>query len=413
MKWELVDMTHWSLIVLLLLPLSVGAQQGKVPDDPWFESQVSFHNDGGRYEIDRFSYRASKEVFDIEQGIHLNILRAWEVSTGSKDVVVALLDDGFDYLHEDLTDNIWRNPGESGLDANGLSKATNGVDDDGNGYVDDVIGWDFAFDDPDPDHYIFDGRDQTRVQPYTHSTPALGIIGAKGDNGVGIAGINWDVSMMLLKIGAQGGGLSNTGGIRVMRAAEAIRYAVENGARVINWSGFVPETEEEDIAPLRAAVDYAEARGVLLVTAAGNGAKDNDLAENKSYPRYFENENLISVAEVDFDGGLYVASGIYVGGSNYGRESVDIAALAQNFSTHTYHNNSVYRLAGGTSSSAPVVTGVVALIMSVNPDLTGLEVKDIIMRTAQRLPALRGKVKSEGMVDAYGAVEMALNTRRR
>ncbi len=397
------------LLIVCFLSCRSGTQEAVFPNDPYFESQISFDNEGGRHEISTFSYRDRKQVFEIKQGIHLNIVEAWALSTGSKAVVVALLDDGFDYHHEDVKDNIWRNPGESGIDENGWPKEANGIDDDGNGYTDDVIGWDFAFGDPDPDCYIFYGRDVTRVQPYTHSISAMGIIGAKGNNGVGVAGINWDVSMMLLKIGMQGEDLSTRGGIRVTRAAEAIRYAVDNGARVVNWSGFVPETDTEAVAPLQEAVDYAEAKGVLLITGAGNAAKDNDLEENQSFPACFENENLISVAEVDFNGELYVASGIYVGGSNFGFESVDVAALAQNFSTHTYHNVSVYRLAGGTSNAAPVVSGVAALVMSVNPGLSGSEVKHILLGSARRLPSLRGKIKSEGIVDAYAAVKLALS----
>ena len=104
-------------------------------------------------------------------------------------------------------------------DATGHAKETNGVDDDENGYVDDVMGWDFAFDDPDPDCYIFDGMDRTRIQPYWHSISALGIIGARGNNGIGVAGINWDVSLMLLKIGAQGIGRDEKDTLRPGRAA--------------------------------------------------------------------------------------------------------------------------------------------------------------------------------------------------
>lgn len=112
------------------------------------------------------------------------------------------LDDGFFCWHEDIAPNVWQNPGETGADDRGRDRRTNGVDDDRNGFVDDVVGWDFVCEDPDPDHYVYDGKDRTRTQPYWHSISALGIIGAKGDNGIGVAGINWTVSLMRLKIGA-------------------------------------------------------------------------------------------------------------------------------------------------------------------------------------------------------------------
>jgi len=116
-----------------------------------------------------------------------------------------------------------------------------------NGYDDDVMGWDFAFDDPDPDPYIYHAKNMNKIAPNWHSIPAMGIIGARGNNGRGIAGINWEVSMMLLKCGAQG----DTGRFRVERVAEAIRYAVDNGARVINWSGFVSEKDPEKLQVLQ------------------------------------------------------------------------------------------------------------------------------------------------------------------
>ena len=131
-------------------------------------------------------------------------------------------------------------------------------------------GWDFAFDDPDPDCYIFDGMRRDSIQPYWHSISALGIIGAKGNNGIGVAGINWDVSMMLLKIGAQGIGRDEKDTERPGRAAKAIRYAADNGARVINWSGFVSDPTPAALEELRAAIEYAGKKNVLLVVGAGN-----------------------------------------------------------------------------------------------------------------------------------------------
>jgi subtilisin family serine protease len=284
------------------LPAGQSSPSRVIPNDPFFKYQTSFLNPGGKILIERTSTKPSPVTLDAVAGIDCDITRAWTISTGSKKIVVALLDDGFFYDHEDLADNIWANPGESGLDASGHPKETNGIDDDGNGYVDDVMGWDFVFNDPDPDCYIFDGKRTDRIQPYWHSISALGIIGARGNNGIGVAGINWDVSLMLLKIGAQGGAESQTE--RPARAAEAIRYAADNGARVINWSGFVSDPTPAALAELQAAIEYAGRKNVLLVAGAGNSGLNVDLPENATYPVCFPLDNILTVAMIDFRGEL-------------------------------------------------------------------------------------------------------------
>jgi subtilisin family serine protease len=381
-------------------------QERIIPNDPYFKLQVSFLNPGGRLAIERSSIKPSPVTIDAVAGVDLNITRAWTISTGSPSVVVALLDDGFAYWHDDVRDNIWTNPGETGQDATGHRKESNGIDDDGNGYVDDVMGWDFAFDDPDPDPYVFDGMRKDRVQPYWHSISALGIIGARGDNGLGVAGINWRVSMMLLKIGAQGIGRNETDTERPLRAARAIRYAADNGARVINWSGFVSDPAPQALEELRKAIDYAGAKGVLLVVGAGNSGLDIDREENDTYPACFPAENILTVAELDFKGELvrYEAGPGTWRGSNFGPRNVDIAAIGENFTTDITYNRSTYRLGAGTSCSAPVATGTAALVLSVRPGLTAIELKKVLMESASPLPALKGKVGSGGMVDAYRAL---------
>src|SRR5512137_193660 len=275
-----------------------------VPNDLFFKFQVSFLNPGGKITIERTSIKPSPVILEAVAGIDPDITRAWTISTGRREVVVAVLDDGFFYDHEDLAGNIWSNPGESGPDASGHAKETNRVDDDGNGYVDDVMGWDFAFDDPDPDCYVFDGKRKDRIQPYWHSISALGIIGAKGNNGIGVAGINWDVSMMLLKIGAQGIGNGEKDTERPGRAAKAIRYAADNGARVVNWSGYVSDPTPEALAELRAAIAYAGTKNVLLVVGAGNYGLDIDRPENFTYPACFTLDNILTVAMIDLRGAL-------------------------------------------------------------------------------------------------------------
>jgi subtilisin family serine protease len=365
-----------------------------IPNDPYFKYQVSFLNPGGQIAIERTSIKPSPVALDAAAGIDADVTRAWAISTGSRKVVVAVLDDGFFYDHEDLAGNIWTNPGESGPDATGHPKETNGIDDDKNGYVDDVMGWDFAFDDPDPDCYVFDGMRRDRIQPYWHSISALGIIGARGNNGIGVAGVNWDVSMMLLKIGAQGIGRGEKDTARPGRAAKAIRYAADNGARVINWSGFVSDPSPEALAELKSAIAYAGTKNVLLVVGAGNGGLDIDRPDN-----------ILTVAMIDFRGGLVsYKAGDRMLGSNYGPVNVDIAAPDETFTTDLTNGRSTYRLGGGTSCAAPLVTGVAALTLSVAPDLSASALKKVLMNTATRLDPLGGKVGCGRMVNAYKAL---------
>jgi subtilisin family serine protease len=376
-----------------------------VPNDPFFKYQVSFLNPGGQVKIERTSIKPSCVTLDAAAGIDPDITRAWTISTGSRAVVVAVLDDGFFYNHEDLAGNIWANPGETGPDATGHPRETNRIDDDKNGYVDDVMGWDFAFDDPDPDCYVFDGMRKDRIQPYWHSIAALGIIGARGNNGIGVAGINWDVSMMLLKIGAQGIGRDETDTARPGRAAKAIRYAADNGARVINWSGFVSDPTPEALAELKAAIEYAGEKNVLLVVGAGNSGLDVDRPENYTYPVCFPLDNILTVAMVDFKGDLVrYQAGDRPLGSNFAVRNVDIAALDENFTTDLENGRSTYRLGAGTSCAAPVVTGIAALTLAVKPGLSAVALKKMLMDTATRLPGLNGKVASGGMVNAYRAL---------
>lgn len=410
-----MNFMHSALVVLQLAVVSAPPSQGQqvIPNDPLFPRQVSFLNPGGTISLDVTSRRPSERRFSAEAGIDLNITRAWSITTGSPGVVVAVIDDGFFAGHEDLKSNIWRNTGESGTDEHGYAKEANGIDDDGNGYIDDVVGWDFAFDDPNPDGYAFDGMDATRIQPYTHGNPSLGIIGAVGNNGVGVTGINWRVSLMLLKAGAQGTPRHMIDSRRIDRSAKAIRYASDNGARVISWSQFISDHRPARLAVLKDAIDYAEARGVLIVVAAGNETVDIDIPENAFYPACFSNNNLLVVAEVDLTGRLDRNSGRNgVSGSSWGAHNVDIAAVARNYTTDVFHGQSTYRIGGGTSHATPVVAGVAALCLAVNPDLDAASLKEIIVGTARPLPNLAGKVACGGMVDAWAAVKSAKERRR-
>jgi subtilisin family serine protease len=186
----------------------------------------------------------------------------------------------------------------------------------------------------------------------------------------------------------------------------AIHYAADNGARIINWSGFVDDLRPAKLAELREAIEYAASKNLLIVVGAGNDGKNIDLEENCLFPQCFDTTNLIRVAEIDFQGKLYrpPVSSKWIGGSNYGTKRVEIAAIAMNYTTDITGGVGTYALTGGTSNAAPVVSGVAALMLSVNPKLTAVQLKSLLIQSVTKLPALQGKIGSEGMVNAFQAV---------
>ncbi len=255
----------------------------KIPDDTDFPKLWGLHNEG-------------QEVNGVSgtSGADIDAPEAWDITTGSEGVVVAVLDSGVAREHPELNANIWVNS----LELNG----TEGVDDDGNGYVDDIYGWDFWDNDGAPVDYN------------SHGTHIAGTIAALGDNGVGITGVNWQAKIMALRIGGVVGTIGE--------AAEAIIYAVDNGAHIINasWGGADYSQTEYD------AIEYADEHGVLVVAAAGNGGEDGEGDNNDETPEYpasYDLPNIISVAATDQDDALAEFS-------NYGANSVDVAAPGVN-----------------------------------------------------------------------------------
>ncbi|MEN9722073.1 MAG: hypothetical protein RJB38_59 [Pseudomonadota bacterium] len=251
---------------------------------------------------------------------------AWNMSVGADDIVVAIVDTGIDYTHPDLRNNLWRNEREAA--------GTTGVDDDGNGYVDDIYGWDFVRNRPN-------GDDDNK-----HGTHCAGIIGA-GYNGFGVIGINHRVKLMPLKfLDFQGSG-DTTAAIR------AIDYAVANGARVISnsWGGGGYSQLLND------AIQRAIARGVYVVAAAGNEKNDNDA--RPTYPANYA--GVISVGSTDASDELSFFS-------NYGSKTVFIAAPGSNIFSTTPGGN--YESLSGTSMAAPQVSGAIALGLSVKRQLS-------------------------------------------
>ena len=307
---------------------------------------------------------------------------AWDVQAGDRSVVIAVIDSGIDLDHPDLRDNLFENHRER----------PNGVDDDGNGYVDDLDGWDFLNDDPDPS----DGRG--------HGTHVSGIAAAAGDNGIGVSGVAWTARVLPLKV------LSDCcGSGQVSDAVEAILYAIDMRADVINasWS-----TEEPSRA-LRDAIDLAGRAGIVVVAAAGNRASDNDASPR--YPASFDLSNVIAVSATDRNDRPAFFS-------NFGRRSVDVGAPGLDI-VSTKPDGPVtfpfgpprpplsperYGTMSGTSAAAPFVTGLVALVKSEFHHAGVREIRSRVLGGVDRLPALRTLTAAGGRINAARSLTMAL-----
>ena len=313
-----------------------------VPTDPLFPQQWSLQNTGQTGGL---------------PGADIGVVPAWDVETGSPDVVVAIIDTGVDYTHPDLAANIWSNPAEI---------PGNGVDDDGNGLVDDVHGYDFYNFDADP------------MDDNGHGTHVAGIVAAEGQNGVGIAGVAWHVKLLPLKFLGPGG----TG--PVSAAIDCVEYAVANGAQILNnsWGGF------EFSTALELAIQHADSAGVLFVAAAGNEASSLDEADH--FPASYHEANVIPVAATTDRDQLAPFS-------NYGPNSVPIAAPGT--SIMSTFPGGAYQELDGTSMSAPLVSGALAILKSKFPSMSAPQMKSVLIHSADPIPALSGLISSGGRLN--------------
>lgn len=309
--------------------------------------------------------------------VDINAPEAWAqpVGGGSASVVVAVIDTGIDTSHVDLAGGVWTNPGEV---------ANNGLDDDGNGFVDDVNGWDFL----NGNKSVYDGVTcPGGANEDFHGTHVAGTIAARR-NGAGIVGVAYGIKYMPLKALGCGGGTTAT-------VVDALEYASANGAKIANMSLGGPGFD----GLFKSAI---EASGMLVVAAAGNGGDDgigdnNDTfgADWPSYPAAFDSANVLSVAAVD-------NRGARTGFSNYGATSVDVGAPGASILS-TYPGNQLIYL-DGTSMAAPHVAGVAALVASTNGALSTSQIKARIISTVRPLASLSGTTMTGGLVDAQGAV---------
>ncbi len=305
-----------------------------IPDDPYFNQQWGLNQ---------------------SNDCDINAPEAWDIQQGSSDIVIAIIDTGIDYTHEDLEENIWVNPNEI---------ANNDIDDDQNGFIDDVHGWDFINNDSDPfdDHF--------------HGTHCAGIAGAVSDNTKGIAGVAWHCSLMPVK------GLNSGGSGTVYDLSKAIYYAVDNGADIISmsWGGTISSSLIQD------AVEYASDHGVFLVAAAGNDGSDSKNHFPSSY------EQVIAVAAMDHDNTL-------ASFSNHGFWT-DLAAPGVDILS-TVPNNE-YERYSGTSMACPFVAGIAGLLLSKNQSLSTELIRSMIISGIKKMNTTT--YAGQGSVDAYDII---------
>ncbi|MCX7739226.1 MAG: S8 family serine peptidase [Hydrogenothermaceae bacterium] len=299
----------------------------------------------------------------------LNFEKLWDRCRDSSNIVVAVIDSGINYKHEDLQDNIWKNPREI---------CDNKLDDDENGFVDDCYGWNFVSN----DNNVFDDDSDS------HGTMLSGIVGAVTDNGKGIAGAAWKVKIMAIKI------LDRDGSGDIYSLYKAIKYAVDNGAKIINLSLGYPSGcySVEPSNALKEAIGYANERGVLVVAAAGNYGCNNDIYP--LYPASLDLPNIISVGSVSKDEKLSWFS-------HFGVKSVHLLSYGEDILSTSRNND--YKSLSGTSFSAPFVTGVAALLMACQNNLSHIQIKEKIVSSVRQVESLQSLVMSGGILDAYSA----------
>ncbi len=327
------------------------------PNDPCFPQLWGMHNTG---------QTGGTEDADIDAP------EAWDIATDS-DFVVAVIDTGIDYNHLDLSDNTWVNETE----LNGIS----GIDDDGNGYIDDIYGYDFFNDDAVP------------MDDNSHGTHCAGTIGAVGNNNEGVVGVCWNVKIMAVKF------LDSNGGGWIDDAIDSINYAVDMGANVLSnsWGGGGYSQQLKD------AIENAGDAGVIFVAAAGNPLfsenPNNDVSPR--YPSSYDSNNIIAVMATDADDTRSIWSEVQRF-SAYGVNSVDLGAPGTAILSCVLGGG--YDSKNGTSMACPHVAGACALVWGVNPSLSHLAVKQIILNSVDQLDSLDGLCVTGGRLNLYKAV---------
>ena len=337
------------------------------------DKNIKMYTKDEKVNIDLESYTYNKKqwyLYNPSSGIDIGALPAWNFFKSKRPVTVAVIDGGIDITHSDLQDNIWTNDKEIPND---------GIDNDKNGYIDDIHGWNFCMNSSS----VFNSEGSVDI----HGTHVAGIIAAK-NNSTGISGIASpaDIKIMPIKIvNSRGGTISNF--------IKAVNYAKQNGATFINASIGVNESISSTLA------EYAiQESGLTMICAAGNGdskGRGYNIDKNRLFPASSTLKNVIGVANLGKNGSLDTSS-------NFGTRSVEIAAPGEKIlSTIPYES---YFSLSGTSMAAPVVSGVLALTYANSETMTVNESMDVILKNVKKLTTLNGKVSSSGIPDAVAAL---------
>jgi len=372
--------------IWLLIPSLVSA---KIPNDP---------------KMDSIPWQHKK----------INAAKAWNKTTGSDSVVIAVIDNGFDHLHPDLIQNTWRNIDEI---------PGNNTDDDNNGYVDDVWGWNFEVEDYNKDGKIDDQEKRGNNKPRPkvdnlrevsektvhHGTIVAGLTGAVGDNKIAGAGMNWDVELMNLKV------VDNDGAGRMKNISRAIKYAVDNGADIITFS-LVGDLNQERTEEIKRLVDYAYENDVAMFAAAGN--KGQNLQEKPMQP-VCADQSLEGKVEKVIGVSAIKKSTRLARFSNWGLGCIDITAPGVNMSSTVIYNpnsglNKKYDGSwSGTSFAVPLVSGTAGLIKSLHSDWGPKKIYDTILNNVFNSKGSDNQVYKKlfgnGLLQAGKAVEEAWN----
>ena len=309
-------------------------------------------------------------------GADVSASEAWDVVSEAPDVVVAILDSGIRYTHEDLAANMWVNSGEV---------AGNGLDDDGNGFIDDVHGINTV-------GANGDRTPETEGDPMDdlgHGTHVAGIVGAVGNNGVGVTGVAWNVKLMALKF------LDSEGEGSDADAIECINYAREQGARIINssWGGL-------DFNPLLGdAIEQANEAGIYFIASAGNGSSNND--DQPNYPSSYAYPNVVSVTATDKRDG-------FASFANYGESEVELAAPGVGINSTYFNSDSDYRALSGTSMATPFVSGAIALLVTRFPDESMSTILNRLYSSTDTLEGLARRCRVGGRLNISRALELEM-----
>ena len=353
--------------------------------DTYADAQWAIDNQGSYLYISELGKMDIPSIPDID----MDVVEAWnslkETGAAKREVVVAVIDTGVDYQHPDLANHMWNNSGEIKDD---------GIDNDNNGYVDDYYGWDFYNGDSTVCHYKY----STKYNKYValpednddHGTHVAGIIGASYNNGTGIAGVAGDVEVKIMALKINGGtkGTGNLSG-----AIEAIKYATMMGADICNLSWGTSQYTSS-------LKQVMQESNMLFVAAAGNTGENNDV--KPIYPADLGLDNLISVTFIN-------ASGEMTSLSNYGPNSVDLAAPGEDIYSTTVGS---YASLSGSSMAAPQVTGVAAIMYACSDHIYAANVKKILLGSAKQLNSLQGKLRNGAIPSAYQSLLAVKNLTR-